>query len=133
MARLTPTTSPARLSSGPPELPGLMAASVWMRSPAEKNEVLSASRIDSSVRPLAETMPMVIVPLNPKGLPMATTVCPTLSRSESPSGTGTRSAGLTSTLTTARSESRSVASTSPRTFNPEEKSTSSSCAPSTTW
>src|SRR3712207_7935643 len=27
---LTPITSPAPLTSGPPELPGLMAASVWM-------------------------------------------------------------------------------------------------------
>ena len=30
IAELTPTTSPSRLTSGPPELPGLMAASVWM-------------------------------------------------------------------------------------------------------
>jgi hypothetical protein len=28
----TPTTSPAMLTSGPPEFPGLMAASVWMKS-----------------------------------------------------------------------------------------------------
>jgi hypothetical protein len=32
MAKLTPTTLPARSSSGPPELPGLMAASVWITS-----------------------------------------------------------------------------------------------------
>ena len=32
IAVLIPTTSPARLSSGPPELPGLIAASVWMKS-----------------------------------------------------------------------------------------------------
>ena len=31
IAVLMPTTSPWRLSSGPPELPGLMAASVWMK------------------------------------------------------------------------------------------------------
>ena len=31
MAVLMPTTFPAASSSGPPELPGLMAASVWMR------------------------------------------------------------------------------------------------------
>ena len=31
MAVLMPTTSPSALTSGPPELPGLMAASVWMR------------------------------------------------------------------------------------------------------
>ncbi len=30
MAVLMPMTSPARVISGPPELPGLMAASVWM-------------------------------------------------------------------------------------------------------
>ncbi len=30
MATLTPTSSPLTLSSGPPELPGLMAASVWI-------------------------------------------------------------------------------------------------------
>ena len=29
---LTPTTSPSALVSGPPELPGLMAASVWIMS-----------------------------------------------------------------------------------------------------
>ena len=30
MAVFTPTTWPARLNRGPPELPWLMAASVWM-------------------------------------------------------------------------------------------------------
>ena len=30
MAELTPMTSPSRSTSGPPELPGLMAASVWI-------------------------------------------------------------------------------------------------------
>ena len=28
----TPTTCPAMFTSGPPELPGLIAASVWMKS-----------------------------------------------------------------------------------------------------
>ncbi len=28
---LMPTTSPSRLNSGPPELPGLIATSVWMK------------------------------------------------------------------------------------------------------
>ena len=31
MTELMPTTSPRMLSSGPPLLPGLMAASVWMK------------------------------------------------------------------------------------------------------
>jgi hypothetical protein len=33
MALLTPMTSPLRFTSGPPLLPGLMAASVWIRLP----------------------------------------------------------------------------------------------------
>ena len=32
IAVFTPTTSPAALNSGPPELPGLIDASVWMKS-----------------------------------------------------------------------------------------------------
>ncbi len=32
MAVLTPTTSPCRFTRGPPLLPGLMEASVWMKS-----------------------------------------------------------------------------------------------------
>ena len=31
MAVLTPITCPSMLSNGPPELPGLMEASVWMK------------------------------------------------------------------------------------------------------
>ena len=31
IAVLMPTSSPAMLTSAPPELPGLMAASVWMK------------------------------------------------------------------------------------------------------
>jgi len=31
-AALIPMTAPRASSSGPPELPGLMAASVWMKS-----------------------------------------------------------------------------------------------------
>ena len=36
MALLMPITSPFRFRSGPPELPGLMAVSVWMMSALEK-------------------------------------------------------------------------------------------------
>ena len=34
ITELTPMTWPAALNSGPPELPGLMAASVWMAPPS---------------------------------------------------------------------------------------------------
>ena len=68
---LTPTTSPAALSSGPPELPWLMAASVWIELEMVKlfGEVIS--------RFSALTMPLVSVPSSPKGLPSATTLSPT--------------------------------------------------------
>ena len=54
-AVLMPTTSPREDTSGPPELPGLSAASVWITS--------SISRPDRarSERPSAETTPVVTV------------------------------------------------------------------------
>ena len=66
---MIPTTSPFMLKSGPPELPGLMEASVWMK--------LSYGPAPMT-RPLALTIPVVTVWLSPKGLPMARTQSPTL-------------------------------------------------------
>ena len=71
MAVFTPMTSPFMFSSGPPELPGLMAASVWMKCwnwPAAPW---------SMVRFLAEMMPAVTVCASANGLPMASTQSPT--------------------------------------------------------
>ena len=67
-----PITSPAELDSGPPEFPGLMAASVWMRC---SRRSFSAS----IVRSMADTMPRVTVgpPGRARALPMATTSSPT--------------------------------------------------------
>ena len=69
MAVLMPTTSPRTLSSGPPELPGLMAASVWsmltLRWGATGNG-----------RPRALMTPTVTVWLKLNGLPIATTKSP---------------------------------------------------------
>ena len=64
MAVLMPITSPAMLNSGPPELPGLMAASVWMKSSKGPAPIS---------RPRAEMMPEVTLPPRPKGLPAAST------------------------------------------------------------
>ena len=50
-AVLTPITSPRELTSGPPELPGLSAASVWMTSS------MSRPDCDLSDRPSALTTP----------------------------------------------------------------------------
>src|SRR6059058_389019 len=77
MAALIPTTRPSWSTSGPPELPGLIDASVWMKSsygPAPRN------------LPLALTMPAVAVCVSPNGFPIATTQSPTLRASESPNG-----------------------------------------------
>ena len=70
-AVLIPITWPALLMSGPPELPGLMAASVWIRLFSCSDEVPTASpaRI---WRPSPETTPVVTVFSKvPSGLPMA--------------------------------------------------------------
>ena len=63
---------PALSSSGPPELPGLMAASVWITSRMGR---LVTERIS---RPRALITPVVSVWSRPKGLPMANTFWPTL-------------------------------------------------------
>ena len=53
IAVLMPMTFPPASSSGPPELPGLIAASVWMR-------FVSDSLLSVVIaRPLADTMPLV--------------------------------------------------------------------------
>ena len=68
-------TVPLTLTSGPPELPGLIAASVWMKSWMLRSLVLGSA----SVRPFALMMPEVTVKVrfSPSGLPTASTHSPT--------------------------------------------------------
>ena len=73
-----PMISPRRFTSGPPELPGLIAASVWKRS----------RWLSDRERSLAEMMPCVTVSPRPKGLPTAKTIWPTWTCEESPSFNG---------------------------------------------
>ena len=68
--------------SGPPELPGLIAASVWIT--LEIAKPLGAWIWRWS----AETMPLVTVRSRPNGLPIATTGSPTWTFEESPSASG---------------------------------------------
>ena len=72
IAVLMPMTLPDESSNGPPELPGLIAASVWMTSCS----VLFSVEI---VRCSAETIPDVTVgvPSSASALPIATTESPT--------------------------------------------------------
>jgi hypothetical protein len=63
-------TAPAELTSGPPEFPGLIAASVWM---ALIKELSPADSPAVTARSFALTIPRVTVPERPSGEPMAIT------------------------------------------------------------
>jgi len=78
---IMPTTWLAELTSGPPESPGLMGASVWMRPLSCSDEVPSVVVIDWSS---ATTVPWVTlgVPL-PRALPIATNCSSTVRLEES--------------------------------------------------
>jgi hypothetical protein len=68
-----PMSWPRLSSSGPPELPGLMAASVCTISR------MVTPPMPLTSRPIAETTPVVSVWSRPKGLPMAMVFWPTTS------------------------------------------------------
>ena len=80
IAVLIPMTSPAPLTSAPPELPGLIAASVWM---ASMTVVSSWVEPVATARPVALMIPSVTVFDRPSGAPMATATSPTCTSSES--------------------------------------------------
>ena len=109
------------LNSGPPELPGLMATSVWM-----KGTKFSCG----SERPLALTMPAVIVFSKPNGEPIATTHSPTFSLFGSPKRTAGRP--VASILITAMSVRRSAPITLALNSRLSVKRTLISSAPSIT-
>src|SRR4051812_139328 len=124
---LTPTTSPDMLRSGPPELPWLIAASVWM-TPGIVNlltELISRFR--------ALTIPAVTVSSRPNGLPIATTPSPTSSADESPRASGCSLPEGASTLITARSDEGSAPTSFAVYLLPSLKVTEIELAPSTTW
>ena len=64
-----PTRLPDESTSAPPEFPGLIAASVWMK--------FSKVLMPKCVRPSALTIPAVTVCPTPNGLPIAKTQSPT--------------------------------------------------------
>ena len=115
-----PTTSPRRLISGPPELPGLMATSVWMKG-----------RKSPVSRCLALTMPAVTLFSRPKGEPMAMTHSPTFRRLVSPIFTAGKP--LASIFTTATSVRASAPTMRALYSRLSGKVTNTSSAPSTTW
>src|SRR5881398_1491988 len=122
IAALIPTAWPWALMSGPPLLPGLIDASVWMKSSYGPSPI---------TRPVALTMPVVTVCSSPNGLPIAITGSPTWRREESPSGI-TRSP-VASTFRSAMSVLGSRPRTRPGSSRPSASVTRISVAPSTTW
>ena len=107
-AVLIPITRPAASASGPPELPGLMGASVWITSGRFSPVWLRPAPTLVRVRCTAEITPTVTEPnpVAPSGLPMAATGCPGRTLVESPnSASGRLPSG---TLSTAMSSSGSV-------------------------
>ena len=127
IAVLTPITEPFAASSGPPEFPLLIDASVWMTS----SIVNSFGAV--SGRWSALTIPAVTLRSRPSGFPIATTESPTRIRSEFPSSSGRRARESTFTFRRARSVDGSVPTTRARTLSRLEKLTSICSAPSTTW
>ena len=84
IAEFTPTTWPCRLTSGPPELPGLIAASVCTALMYDE----SPPSPTVTGRSTALTMPEVTVAESPSGEPIATTVSPTRIWSRRADGSG---------------------------------------------
>ena len=100
-------------AAGPPELPGLMAASVWM-----KLTFLLGMPTSAAERERLDTMPSVTVESSPTAFPIATTQSPTCRSSDRPSGAvgSARPVGLI--LITARSRNSSEPLTVPSKVRP---------------
>ena len=131
---LIPSTAPLASSSGPPELPGLIAASVWIASPIPKRVS------ELMLRSTAEITPTLSDWRSPNGLPMAATGSPTLMLAEDPSRSGVSESPPGSTLSSATSAFRSTPTISASTRLPSENSTYTWSArselessPVTTW
>ena len=90
--------SPHRLTSGPPELPGLIAASVCM------NGVIQLNVESGTTRSIAEMIPRVAVLPIPRGYPTANTSSPIASVLELPNRALWRSMLVAVGFITARSE-----------------------------
>ena len=92
-----PSTRPRASSSGPPELPWLIAASVWI-APTVAKPVS-----DSIERSSAEMTPTDSDCSSPNGLPIAATGAPTTRSPAEPSGSGRRVRPVGSTFSSATS------------------------------
>src|SRR6476469_9399019 len=134
IAELIPMTAPFMSTSAPPELPGLMAASVCTALITVSCDcpAASASPEVRTGRFRAETMPDVTVAERPSGEPIATTGWPTARSAELPSVAGVRPE-TPSALITARSSVAVVPTKLAVAVVPSLNRTSRSVAPATTW
>mmetsp|Transcript_92971 Transcript_92971/g.258978 ORF Transcript_92971/g.258978 Transcript_92971/m.258978 type:complete len:244 (-) Transcript_92971:701-1432(-) len=82
MAVFTPMTLPSLFNKGPPLLPGLIEASVWM------TPLIGRPPAPSIVRDTPLTMPRLRLCSRPNGLPKAKTSWPTTTSPEVPLGRG---------------------------------------------
>ena len=120
-AVFTPMTCAAVFTSGPPELPGLRAASVCTTSSTSRPAGVRSDR------PTALTTPDVTVWLKPSGLPTAIAICPTrMCRASAKPRQGSPVPGIDST---ARSVSGSRPTTSARWVSPSAMVTSTKGPP----
>ncbi len=103
ICEFTPITSAEAFRSGPPELPWLIGASVWIEFEIVK------SLGESIERWSALTIPLVTVCGRPNGLPIATTGSPTCTLSELPSASGVSTDDGAEIRITARSVESSAA------------------------
>ena len=131
---LMPMTAPLASTSAPPELPGLIGASVCTALMTALVSLPSPAR--RTGRSSALTMPLVTVPARPSGEPMATTGSPTTTSSELPREAVTRP-GF-STLRTAMSLAGSrptmrAAEPLPSENTARISAPSTPSAPETTW
>jgi hypothetical protein len=86
-----PITVPAASTSGPPELPGAIGASVCS-SPCSRSRFALVWSVAVMARPVAEIMPWLTggLPPRPSALPMASTWSPAATREELPNRTAGR-------------------------------------------
>ena len=127
MAVFIPITCPLMSASGPPELPGLIAASVWI-NPSKMNSAQGIGRPNAPITPSEAVDP----PGSPRVLPIASANCPTFSESESPRVAAGRFETLRA-LIRAMSVAGSVPATSPSKLRPSLRWIWTLEAPSMTW
>ena len=97
IAVVTPISRPAESSSGPPELPGLIAVSVWITLAISRPLLVGKRRLSALM------MPLDIDWSSPNGLPIANANWPTLRSDELPIATGGGSVRALLIRSTARS------------------------------